>query len=241
MSVARPEPVRVAGSEPSRRLPIILCLALIAIFPLIAVPVQGATGALAPRVGEITARVLTEGAIWAYAALVVAIALFGEPRTFASIGLRRPTPGTVLWGLGAFVALLAVGALASFITYNIFHQPNRAPAEIEALVRGSLIYALCLALRGGVIEEVFYRGLAIEQLTVLTGRRWFAALIATLVFIAIHALRFDARQLIPIATTSFGLAALYLWRRNLWVNMIAHVLIDAVALGAVALKATSLY
>jgi membrane protease YdiL (CAAX protease family) len=232
---------RAAGSEPARRWPILVCLGLIALFPLVSVPVQGATGALALRVGEIPARALTEGAIWSYAAVVLAIALFGEPRTLASIGLRRPTFGTILWGFGAFAALLALGACASFVTYNIFHQPNHAVAEVEALVRGSLVYALCLALRAGVIEELFYRGLAIEQLTVLTGRRWFAALLATLVFIAIHMLRFDARQLIPIATTSFGLAGLYLWRRNLWVNMIAHVLIDTVALGAVALKATSLY
>jgi membrane protease YdiL (CAAX protease family) len=226
---------------PIRRFSIFICLALITVFPLIAVPVQGATGALAARIGEMPSRFLTEGAIWAYGALVLAIALFGERRTLASIGLSRPTFAAIPWGLGAAIGLLALGALASFVTYNVLHQTNHAVAEIEALVRGSLLYALFLALRAGVIEEVFYRGLAIEQLTVFTGRRWIAALIATLVFILVHALRFDARQLIPIATAGFGLAALYLWRRNLWVNIIAHFLVDAVALGAVALKATSLY
>jgi membrane protease YdiL (CAAX protease family) len=34
---------------------------------------------------------------------------------------------------------------------------------------------------------------------------------------------------------------LYLWRGNLWINIVAHVLIDAVALGVVAVHATSLY
>ena len=228
-------------SRPIRVLPILACLALIAAFPVFSVPVQAATALLAPRTGEIGARFITEGAIWLYAALLLGIALFGERRSLASIGLRRPTFGTLLRGVGAAVTLLAMGAAASFVTYSILHQANRSVAEVEALVRGSLVYALCLAVRGGVIEEIFYRGLAIEQVAALIGHRRLAALIATAVFILLHAVRFDARQLIPIATVSIGFAALYLWRHNLWINIVAHVLIDAVALGAVALQATSLY
>jgi membrane protease YdiL (CAAX protease family) len=98
-----------------------------------------------------------------------------------------------------------------------------------------------LAVRGGVVEEILYRGLAIEQLAALTGRRLLAALIATSVFVAVHLVHFDLRQLIPIATVSFGLAGIYLWKHNLWINIIAHGLIDALALGAVAAHATSLY
>lgn len=229
------------SADRTRRWPVPACLGLILVFPLFAAPVQRATATLAPRVGEIGARFVTEGAIWTYAALVVGIALFGEGRSLASLGLRRPTFGTLLWGLGAAVALLSAGGLVSFVTYRVLHQPNRSPAEMEALVRGSLVYALCLALRGGVIEELFYRGLAIEQLSTLTGRRWLAAVIATLVFVFSHGLRFDLRQMLPIAAVASLLAALYVWRRNLWINVIAHFLIDAVALSAVALRATSLY
>lgn len=96
-------------------------------------------------------------------------------------------------------------------------------------------------MRGGVIEEVLYHGLAIEQLTVLSRRRWLAASLATVFFILVHTLRFDLRQLVSISVLSVGFALLYLWRRNLWINIVAHFLIDALALGAVALRATSLY
>jgi membrane protease YdiL (CAAX protease family) len=65
--------------------------------------------------------------------------------------------------------------------------------------------------------------------------------IATSAFVAVHLVHFDLRQLIPIATVSFGLAGVYLWKRNLWINIIAHSLIDALALGAVAMRATNLY
>jgi membrane protease YdiL (CAAX protease family) len=211
------------------------------VFPLFSSAMEQAVSGLARQMGEVAARFVSEGAIWLFGAVVVGIALFGEPRTLASIGLRRLTISTPLWGIAAAVALIGFGGVASFVTYNILRAPNHTPAQIEALVRGSLIYALFLSLRGGMIEEVFFRGLAIEQLTVVTGRRWLGALIATLFFVAIHTVHFDLRQLIPIATVSFGLAGLYLWRRNLWINIIAHTLIDAVALGAVVMHATNLY
>ena len=108
-----------------------------------------------------------------------------------------------------------LGGLANFVIYKVFHAPNTTPIRIETLVHGSVVYVLLLALRGGVIEEVFYRGLAMEQLTGLTGRRGLSALIATLAFVAMHMVNFDLRQLISIATMSFGLAALCLRRRNL--------------------------
>jgi membrane protease YdiL (CAAX protease family) len=224
-----------------RRLPILLCLGLIAIYPAISTGAEGAVAGLALQIGEVPARFATEAIILAYGVLVLAIALVGEPRTLASIGLKRPTLLTPLWGLLAAVGLLALGGLASFVTYKVLHAPNHTAAQIEGLVRGSLVYGLCLAVRGGVIEEVLYRGLAIEQLTVLTGRRGVAAVVATLVFVAVHTVHFDLIQLIPIATASTGLALIYLWRRNLWINIIAHVLIDALAMVALALKATSLY
>jgi membrane protease YdiL (CAAX protease family) len=224
-----------------RRLPILLCLGLILLFPVISTGAEAAVAGLSLQIGEVPARFVTEGVIWAYGAMVLAVALFGEPRTLASIGLARPTVLTPLWGLLAAAGLLVLGGLASFVTYQVLHAPNHTPAQVEGLVRGSMVYALCLAVRGGVIEEVLYRGLAIEQLTVLTGRRGLSAVIATLVFVSVHLVHFDVRQLIPIATASTGLTVIYLWRRNLWINIIAHVLIDAVALGAVALKATSLY
>jgi membrane protease YdiL (CAAX protease family) len=103
-------------------------------------------------------------------------------------------------------------------------------------VGGSVIYALWLSVRAGVIEEIFYRGLAIEQLTLFTGRRWLSAVIATSVFVAVHALHFDWVQLVPIAAVGIVLAALYLWRRDLWANIFAHVAVDSGGLVTLALQ-----
>lgn len=233
---------RNAGvADPSHRAWIIVCLAAMLVYPVFAATMEATTGGLAPRIGEVAARFATEGAVWLFAAVVVGVALFGEGRTPASIGLKRPTWLTPVWGVAAAVGLMVVVGLSSSLTYHLLHAPSQSAAKYEAMVRGSLVYALFIALRAGVVEEVLYRGLAIEQLTVLTGRRWLAGAIAAAIFILAHAVHVDAYQLIPVAAATAAMTGLYLWRRNLWINIIAHVLVDAVALGVVAMKITELY
>jgi uncharacterized protein len=219
-----------------RRGPILVCLALILVYPLVSVPVQASIHSLAPRIGEIDARVVTEGAIWLYAAIVLAIALFWEDRTLASIGLRKLTFASLGFAIAGAAAMVGAGALAAYLVYGLLHQPQHSDAQAAALVNGSVVYALCLAVRAGVIEEIFFRGLAIEQLTSLTGYRWLSAFLATAVFVVIHALHFDWIQLIPIAAVSIVLTGLYLWRRDLWANIIAHIIVDGAGLVALALQ-----
>jgi membrane protease YdiL (CAAX protease family) len=209
---------------------------LILVYPLISVPVQHSIHGLIPRIGEINARVVTEAAIWLYAAFVLAVALFWEHRTLASIGLRMPTLASLAFGIGGAAAMAGVGAAAAYVVYNVLHQPAHADAQASAMVGSSVVYALCLGVRAGVVEEILFRGLAIEQLTILTGRRWLAALISVAVFVLIHALHFDWIQLVPIAAVSLVLTALYLWRQDLWANIIAHTLIDGTGLVILALQ-----
>jgi uncharacterized protein len=201
---------------------------------------QASIHSLAPRIGEIAARVVAEGAIWLYAVIVLVIALRWEGRTLASIGLRKPTFGSLGFAVVGAVGMIVAGAFAAYVVYGLLHQSQHADAQAAALVNGSVIYALCLAVRAGVIEEILFRGLAIEQLTVLTGSRWLSAFLATALFVVIHALRFDWIQLVPIAAVSIVLAGLYLWRHNLWANILAHIAVDAAGLVAVAVQAHKL-
>jgi len=56
------------------------------------------------------------------------------------------------------------------------------------------------------------------------------------VFILVHMLHFDLAQLVPISMVSIILTGLYLWRRELMANIIAHTLLDGVGLVSVALQ-----
>lgn len=227
-----------AGNDasPVRRWPVLICLGLIVVYPLFSVPVQASIHSLASRFGEIAARVVAEGAIWLYAAIVLVIALRWEGRTLASIGLRKPRFASLGFAIVGAVAMIGAGAFAVYVVYGLLRQARHADAQAAALVNGSVIYALCLAVRAGVIEEILFRGLAIEQLTVLTGSRWLAAFFSTALFVVVHALRFDWIQLVPIAAVSIVLALLYLWRHDLWANILAHIAVDGAGLVALAVQ-----
>ena len=229
-------PATASAPTRSSRWPIFLCLGLILIYPFYSVPVQRAAAHLAPQLGMIGARVLTEGAIWLYLAVVLAIAILWERRPLGGIGLRRPTLATLLFGLGGAVALYVAGQVGALVVYGLLHQAAHADTQAATMVGGSVVYAVLLAVRAGVIEETLFRGLAIEQLTTLTGNRLLAAGIAMVVFVLVHMLRFDLAQLVPIATVSVVLTALYLWRRDLVANIIAHALLDGVGLVTLALQ-----
>ena len=180
---------------------------------------------------------VAESAIWLYLAVVLAIAMLWERRPLEGIGVRRITWATFVFGLGGAVALFVAGQIGAFLVYALMHRPARSDPQVAAMVGGSVLYAVVLAVRAGVIEETLFRGLAIEQLTTLTGNRLLAAGIAMVVFVLVHMLRFDVAQLVPIATVSFVLTGLYLWRRDLVANIIAHAVLDGVGLVTVALQA----
>jgi membrane protease YdiL (CAAX protease family) len=209
---------------------------LILVYPLFSVPVQASIHNLVLRIGEIGARVVTEAAIWLYGAIVLAIALVWETRTLASIGLHRFRFASLAFAIAGAVAMVGAGALAAYVVYGLLHRAPHSDAQAAALVNGSAAYAVCIAVRAGVIEEIFFRGLAIEQLTVLTGSRLLSAFLATAVFVVTHALHFEWIQLVPIAGVSIVLVGLYLWRRDLWANILAHIMVDGVGLVTLALQ-----
>ena len=116
------------GASPVRRWPLLICLGLIVVYPLFSVPVQASIHCLAQSVGEIAARVVAEGAIWLYAAIVLVIALRWEGRTLASIGLRKPTLASLGFAIVGAAAMIGAGALAVYVVYGLLRQPRHADA-----------------------------------------------------------------------------------------------------------------
>ena len=121
-------------------------------------------------VPEITfaAAILKEALIWASAAAVLVIIRRGERLPFRSIGL-----GTcrwwksIAWGfMIAVVSAAVLGGLAYLTGYG--HGPGSAAFEKLPLWLITLI-----VIRAGVVEELFYRGYAIERLRMIgIGRFW---------------------------------------------------------------------
>ena len=85
-----------------------------------------------------------------------------------------------------------------------------------------------IVFRAGVVEELFYRGYAIERLQALGLNRYWAAAILLIIFALGHWTGGAANVVIAVALGGI-LAGFYLWRRDLIANMIGHFAVDFVA------------
>jgi membrane protease YdiL (CAAX protease family) len=85
-------------------------------------------------------------------------------------------------------------------------------------------------LTAGVFEETLYRGYALERLTMIWGSKWAAAVVTVALFTLAHLPVVGIAHLLPVGIVSVFVTLLYLWRRDLILNMAAHATIDAIGL-----------
>jgi membrane protease YdiL (CAAX protease family) len=81
--------------------------------------------------------------------------------------------------------------------------------------------------RAAVAEEVLFRGYAMERIEELTGSRAVATILSLAVFTLDHVSSWGWSHELVVAVGGLAFSLLYLWRRNLWVNIIAHFIVDA--------------
>lgn len=147
-----------------------------------------------------------------------------EQLPLASIGLRNDRLSrSLLWGLLATV-LLVVGVAASMALLQVL---GLSYGSGDAKFVAPVWMTLLIVLRAGIVEEVFYRGYAIERLEMLTGNRIVATLLPLIAFAAFHYRQGLAGILIALVLGAI-LTAFYRWKRNLLANIVAHFLIDFV-------------
>lgn len=158
---------------------------------------------------------------WVAVAVLIAYVLVIERRPLTSVGFRR---FGVVSGMAAVVAgiLLVVGIVVIYsFVFPLLHLKMNA-GEMGKLLSTPFWYRFALVTRAAVAEELLFRGYPIERITELTGRRWLAAVISWAAFTYAHLSSWGGAQLVVAGYGGVILTVLYLWRRNLWVNMIAH-------------------
>jgi membrane protease YdiL (CAAX protease family) len=166
--------------------------------------------------------ILKEALIWLSAVALVVLIRRGEHLPLRSIGLGTARWWkSILWGfIVAIVSAVVVGALAHVTHYG--NGPGSAAFEKLPLWLITLI-----VFRAGVVEELFYRGYAIERLQLVGLGRFWAVAIPLVIFSLGHWTGGAANILIAFAA-GLILTGFYLWRRDLVANMIGHGLIDFV-------------
>lgn len=166
-------------------------------------------------------NVLKESLMFSSAGTVLWLLRFREGQSLRSIGLgTSPWWKSLLWGL--FIGALCLGVAVGLALLTHYGQGtsylDKLPVSIVTLV----------VLRAGIVEELFYRGYAIERLQAVGLGRCTAAASSLIVFSIAHWTGGWANILIAFVTGAI-LTAFYVWRKDLVANMIGHFLVDFIA------------
>lgn len=203
----------------TRRIQILVGLVLTLVVPLLPLSRWGIlfSGLSLPWAREV---------FWWIAVVVVLLYIaFVERRRFASVGFRRPGWLDIVLAVVAGI-LMAVGITVIYLViFPLFHLKMNA-GEMKSLMQTPFWYRFALVTRAAVAEELMFRGYPIERIIELTGSRVLAAVLTCAAFTYAHLASWGAAQLIVAGYGGVVLTILYLWRRNLWANMLAHWIAD---------------
>jgi membrane protease YdiL (CAAX protease family) len=170
-----------------------------------------------------------EVAWWSLAAAMLVFVLAVERRSLSSIGFQRPTWRTFAFGAAAaIVCLVGLGLLLQTV-FAYFHlQPNTA--AYNQLASTPYVLRVAIVTRAAFCEEILMRGYGIERISELTGSRLLAGAITLAVFTYAHLAYWGWAHLMVAGSAGLVLTILYLWRRDLWSNILAHWLVDGAGL-----------
>lgn len=132
----------------------------------------------------------------------------------------------IVWGIaGIFVALFAQN-LASIIEVTLLGSPAESENTLMLVevVRNYPIFILLIGVAGPIMEEFVFRKAIFGMLVEKTGGIG-AAVISSLIFAFIH---FDGLLLV-YSSMGFVFSWLYFKTKNIWTPIIAHCLMNTIA------------
>ncbi len=160
---------------------------------------------------------------WLVVLLVVYVVYRGERRGITSIGFGPLRFTSIIWGGAAAVLVIGI----SFVGAKLLGLQPPSSHLLKGVERIPLWLRVVIVLTAGCIEEVLYRGYAISRLQELTGSKLIAAIVPLFVFVSYHYPFLGAGQVLVVTVTGAILTGLYLVRRDLVSNIIAHLALDA--------------
>jgi uncharacterized protein len=164
---------------------------------------------------------------WALFAAILLYVLVVERRSLSSLGFRRPGASDIALGLlAAVVMFLGSGVLFQVVLPALHLNLDRPMTAIGAM---PMWFRVLTVTRAAVVEETAFRGYGFERLSELTGSPLLAGLVTFALFTLAHLSGGGWGQVVIAAFGGLVLTLLYMWRRNIWSNILAHWLTDGAA------------
>ena len=163
---------------------------------------------------------------WGLVAAILLYVVLIERRSLSSIGLRKPGGKDILAALATGVLMVAVLGVMYLVVFPALHWDETQ--QLQTLMAVPFWLKFISVVRAAVSEEILFRGYALERVQELTGSRSVAGIFTWAVFTLEHLSYWGWHHLLVAGAAGALLTLLYLWRRNLWANMLAHFMVDAV-------------
>jgi membrane protease YdiL (CAAX protease family) len=169
---------------------------------------------------------------WALVVLLLSYVRWVERRSLTSVGFRGPGTRNILIGIASGIAIFAglAGIYLVILPALHFKEDPRVTQVMNLMLAKPIWWRLTLIVRGTIAEEIIFRGYAVERLQELTGSVRIAGIISCSVFALEHLGAWSWGHVMIAGFAGAMLTLLYIWRRNLWVNTIAHFVPDAIGL-----------
>ncbi len=183
--------------------------------------VRQAFRAITPEPGA-ALTLAREGCMFLLAGGLILLVRRGEGLPLTSIGIgTSPMWKTLIWGVVTAVACTIPAAVIASVTRYGHGEASQAFAKLPLWV------ITIVVVRAGVVEELFYRGYALERLPSLGMGRMAASVVSVGIFGLAHWTGGAANILIALVLGAI-LTAFYQWRRDVVANMFGHFLVDFV-------------
>jgi CAAX protease family protein len=167
---------------------------------------------------SITAGVWKESAVWLMAVLLILLIRNGERLPLSSIRL-----GTAPWRQSLRHGAILTGLCGVTAYIVILFTGYGQGAGSAAFNQEPIWFGTITVIRAGIVEELFFRGYAIERLESIGCGRVLSAAIPLAIFAATHWTGGIPSVIIALILGTL-VTVFYLWRRDLVANMIGHTL-----------------
>jgi membrane protease YdiL (CAAX protease family) len=166
---------------------------------------------------------------WLLGASIVAIVLFWERQSLASLWLQPFHGRSVVWG----ILLVLVNYLLFFPAGEWVRRTaglSGLASGMEEVMRFPLWYRVLAVIGAGVVEEILFRGFTVTRLIRLAMPVWLAAAIALVGFTALHVPMWGWGFALGGLVSGAPAMAFFVWRRDLLAIIVFHTITDAMGL-----------
>ena len=167
---------------------------------------------------------------WTIVTIILLYVLFVERRPLCSIGFHKLGFWNILFGILAGAVSLVSLYFIYLKLFPLFHVNQTVETtQMNQLIATPFWWRLVSTIRAAVCEEILFRGYAIERLQEISRSGAAAGIISCAIFALAHVGEWGWAHLLVAGVVGAILTLLYLWRRNIWANAIAHFIVDGAA------------